>query len=201
MFDNPLIIKDKNVFFWSDTHFGHKKEFVWGKRGFTSVEEHDIHLVNAINGNVGENDILFHLGDFCLNYTQEQFENILFQIKCNNIHYINGNHNSRIKQFEHDLNNPLRHKVKYMGNYVEAIINNQMIVMMHYPIYSWNAMRKGSWMIHGHEHGAVLNHNQNGIDGKILDIGVDNFPCPLSFESVKTIMANKIVKQVGHHEF
>ena len=57
------------VFFISDTHFGHKgiltfsgtKEF----RKFDSIEEHDAELVRHWNSVVGKNDTVFHLGDFC----------------------------------------------------------------------------------------------------------------------------------------
>jgi calcineurin-like phosphoesterase family protein len=32
---------EKKIWFTSDTHFGHQKEFIWGPRGFKSSKEHD----------------------------------------------------------------------------------------------------------------------------------------------------------------
>lgn len=199
MFDDPFIIKGKRIFFWSDTHFNHNKEFVWGVRGFKSATEHTDELIHRINSTVKENDILFHLGDFCLNSTWEQFEDIIDKIKCSNIYYISGNHNSRIKQLQKDPSHRLYKKINFLGHYRECIINGQKVVLSHYPIYSWNAMGKESWMIHGHEHGAITNHGPNGTDGKILDVGVDNFKNPVSFQEVKDIMDKKEIRKVGHH--
>ncbi len=48
--------------FWvSDTHVGHR--LVAGKRGFTSVQEHDQTLLHNINRAVRPGDIGYHLGD------------------------------------------------------------------------------------------------------------------------------------------
>lgn len=57
------------VFFVSDTHFGHRGiiEFSETKpfRPFASIEEHDEELVRRWNSVVGVKDIVWHLGDFC----------------------------------------------------------------------------------------------------------------------------------------
>jgi len=54
-----------DVWFIGDTHFGHSRilEFEPGARPFSSIEEHDEHLVRAWNETVGLNDIVWHLGD------------------------------------------------------------------------------------------------------------------------------------------
>ena len=54
------------IYFTSDLHFGHDKEFLWGARGFTSSQEHDEAVIERINSIVKPNDHLFILGDLML---------------------------------------------------------------------------------------------------------------------------------------
>lgn len=220
MFENPLKLQctrkegDRlpNIFFTSDTHHNHNKTFVYEKRGFNSVDEHKYAIIEKTNEIVKEDDILFHIGDFCLNTKYDLFLEDLKLINCNNIYYIWGNHNSCIRRmYQEDIYETYRtkcievyprqvNKILYLGYYKEVIINGQLIALMHYPIHSWNTMRKGSWMIHGHEHCAVHGSRPDVFDeGKILDVGVDLHHAPYSFAEVKEIMDKKQPKSVGHH--
>lgn len=220
MFENPIKLQCTrksgdglpNVFFMSDSHFNHKQKFIYEKRGFADVDDHKYSLIELINNTVGENDILIHTGDFCLNTTYDVFLEDLELINCHNIHYIWGNHNSCIRRmYYEDIYETYRskhiqvyprqvNKILYQGYYAEYIINGQCIVVCHYPIHSWNTMRKGSWMIHGHEHCAVRGSRPDVFDeGKILDVGVDLHHAPYSFAEVKSIMDKKQLKSVGHH--
>lgn len=54
------------IYFCSDTHFGHDREFIWGPRGFTSSKEHDETIIKNWNEVVGPDDIVYHLGDLML---------------------------------------------------------------------------------------------------------------------------------------
>jgi calcineurin-like phosphoesterase family protein len=44
---------------------------------------------------------------------------------------------------------------------------------MHYPISSWNGLRKGRIMLHGHCH---LPHNKKISNGRRMDVGIDGHP-------------------------
>ena len=55
------------IFLTSDTHFGHDREFLFGPRGFSSIQEHDEAVVANWNSVVGPDDIVYHLGDVMLN--------------------------------------------------------------------------------------------------------------------------------------
>lgn len=52
------------VWFTADTHFGHKRTLELSKRPFESVEEMDQVLIDNWNKIVGDDDIVYHLGDF-----------------------------------------------------------------------------------------------------------------------------------------
>ncbi|HSE99774.1 MAG TPA: metallophosphoesterase [Nitrososphaeraceae archaeon] len=99
----------QNVFFCSDSHYGHSGIVAgtseWddksGCRPFQTIDSHDNTLVNNINQTVGENDILFCLGDWSFGSykTGENVSNIRNfreQINCKNIHLIFGNHDQEI---------------------------------------------------------------------------------------------------------
>jgi len=53
-------------FYVSDTHFGHEAILRYCNPPFASVSEMDEHLIERWNAAVGDNDIVFHLGDFAL---------------------------------------------------------------------------------------------------------------------------------------
>lgn len=214
MFERPLRLKhseQQRVFFTSDSHFGHNQNFIYEKRGYTSVTHHNDVLFDTINGLVRSEDILIHLGDFCLNTTSSEFEEYLSRIQCQNILYIWGNHNSRIRNVYEDTIQkqsgrrdleiyPITYRnITFLGYYKELIINDQMIVINHYSIYSWNSMRNGSWCLHGHEHCTVTDHLPNGDGGKILDVGWDYYKSPVSFDEIQKIMNKKQIKSIGHH--
>ena len=54
------------IFITSDLHFGHDKPFIYGDRGFDTVEEHDRALVDNWNRVVSDEDTVYVLGDIML---------------------------------------------------------------------------------------------------------------------------------------
>jgi calcineurin-like phosphoesterase family protein len=212
MFERPLKINHSDnhrVFFTSDTHFNHDKEFIYGSRGYSNRYEHNDALITKINEVVRPQDTLFHLGDFCLNITPPE---ILRRINCNNIAYIWGNHNSCIRRiYEETLAGEFQRndievypyavgKITYLGYYKELIVNGQMIVIHHYPHQIWNQMQKGAWQLSGHSHYTNPTTQLDHPDNKILDVGWDGHGKPLSFPEIQKIMMNKQhVKQDKHH--
>jgi hypothetical protein len=54
-------------------------------------------------------------------------------------------------------------------------------------------------MLCGHSHKNDKGINPDCLDGKILDVGVDNFGGPISFAEIKKIMNKKSLKVTDHH--
>ncbi len=52
------------IWFTSDTHFGSDRTLKLSKRPFTNVKEMDEYIIEQWNKVVGEDDIVYHLGDF-----------------------------------------------------------------------------------------------------------------------------------------
>lgn len=55
------------IFYTSDTHFGHENILRYCNRPYETVEEMNIDLVSRWNSVVGEDDIVYHLGDVVMN--------------------------------------------------------------------------------------------------------------------------------------
>ena len=206
MFERPLKLthgENSKVYFTSDSHFGHAQTFIYEKRGYPSRLAHNEGLFEIINSLVRPEDILIHLGDFCLNTSQEEFEEYLSKIKCQNILYIWGNHNSRIRKAYEDTVEkqfgsrklevyPIIYRnVTFLGHYKEIIVNGQMIVLHHYPHQIFNQMQKNAYQTSGHSHNSNPSTQIGSKEGKILDVGWDGHNKPLDFDEIQAIMVSK----------
>ena len=56
-----------NIYFTSDLHFGHNRDFIFGPRGFTNVQAHDETIIKNWNALVQPDDTVYILGDIMLN--------------------------------------------------------------------------------------------------------------------------------------
>jgi calcineurin-like phosphoesterase family protein len=164
-------------------------------------------IVESINSVVGEDDILFHLGDWSFG----GFENIAEfrnRIVCKNIHLVLGNHdhhieNNRdgIQDLFSSVNQYLRLSVSlYPGTILH--VGKVDLVLMHYPIASWHNMNDNVIHLHGHVH---LPPNKKLAEGKAMDVGVDgNFLVPYSLNEITRIMNNQPIAKLtlpqDHHE-
>ena len=54
------------IYFTSDWHIGHNKEFLYKPRGFETIEQHDIAILLKCNQIVKPEDELWILGDLAL---------------------------------------------------------------------------------------------------------------------------------------
>lgn len=169
--------------------------------------------IDMTNELVGPNDYLFMLGDFCLNTTIQQFDAYLDRIKCRTIVSLWGNHNNPHEKavYRKAMGNkfvgpfpvetyPLQYKnMLYVGPRIEAVINGQFMVMDHYPLYVWNEMAHGAWMLCGHSHNGCELSRAETTTGKILDVGWDGHGKPWSFEEIREVMNKKQIVAFDHH--
>jgi len=197
-----------DLFIVSDTHIGHNKEFLWGKRGFKSVGEHDETIIKNWNSKVRPTSTVIHLGDFCLNYTVDKLKDTLFKLN-GHIIYLFGNHNSCIKELYYEtLPNkeieiyPLTWKTKltFVGNILNFYVGKQFFVASHFPLKIWDYQNKNSVQLSGHSHAGDLTRNPDCFtEGKCLDCGIENFPYPMSITEIMLIINKKQYKKVDLH--
>ena len=118
-------------------------------------------------------------------------------IKCKNIHLLLGNHDHHIESNKDGI----RKLFSSVNNYLELRVNDVSIVMCHYPIVSWNNMRKGTIMLHGHQH---LKGDDRFGNGKRMDVGMCGSPefRPYSLEEIVEILSPRANYELigGHHD-
>lgn len=92
------------VFFTSDTHFYHGNIIRFCNRPFKDVEVMNETIISNWNNTVGQDDIVFHLGDFCLGGSAEWtkiLDRLHRQIICLSITYQTSKSNiSQISNFQ-----------------------------------------------------------------------------------------------------
>ncbi len=153
-----------SIYYTADLHFFHKNilNYCPISRGqCNNVEEMNETIISVFNSKVYKDDILYILGDFAFANIQKSIS-ILERINCTNLHLIIGNHDHKL------IKNPefTKHFQQVLP-YHEIRIDNQFIIMSHYPILSWNGMERGSIHLHGHTHNTLKYHD------KALDVGID----------------------------
>lgn len=193
------IEENKNIYFSSDSHYGHKNlcrgTSNWnnldGTRNFNTVKEMNDTIVSEINNVVGENDVFFFLGDFAFGGYQNIY-NFRKQLNCREIYIILGNHDDHIrnnKKIEIDDSSIEFAQNLFSGVYetLKIKINSDIFVLYHFPILEWEDKDKGSKHLFGHVHG-----NDPNIENA-FDMGVDNIfkffgrYRPLSYKEIKEI--------------
>jgi calcineurin-like phosphoesterase family protein len=164
-----------------------------------STEAMDADLIANINERVDEDDVLWHLGDFCFGSgnSLEIARRYRQRINCKNIIIVWGNHDryeiGPVFNRSYDL-----HMVRHASG--------QRIVLCHYAMAVWEGSHKGNWQLFGHSHGTLNPWVDTHMPtAKMLDVGVDNAAkiCgsyrPLSFNEIKVLMDAKIGTKVDHH--
>ncbi len=198
----------QQLYFTSDTHYMHtnicRGTTRWSNaeditRDFDTLDQMNDRIVNGINAAVGQDDILFHLGDWSFGGFEmiEQFRN---RINCRNIHIILGNHDHHIERDREGIRGLFTSVNQYLELEVKGKDWEQNYVLMHYPIISWNKMNDGVIHLHGHVH---LSANRRIGKGKTMDVGVDgNGLDPLHTSDIKRLMKDQPIKsgfEFDHH--
>ena len=174
-----------NIFFTADHHFGHENIIKFSERPFESLEQMNEELIKKWNEKIGENDIVYHLGDVSLG-KPDVTKDILGRLN-GKIHLIKGNHEYSALR--------VSDRFEWIKDYHELSIEDeeathgkQKIVLFHYAMRTWNASHHGVWQLYGHSHG-TLSDDEMALS---IDVGVDchNF-YPVSYEEVKEIMKKK----------
>ena len=140
------------VWFTSDLHFCHQREFLYEPRGFNSVYEMNEAIVKNFNEVVGWDDDLYILGDIMLNDNVEGTK-LLQRLPGQNIYIIRGNHDTdtRLEIFKG------LPRVTYLG-YADIIkFGNQRFYLSHFPTVTTNfddghEFRKRVLSLSGHTH-------------------------------------------------
>ena len=113
----PLV--EGKTWFTADTHFGHERTLELSKRPFSSIEEMDWEIISRWNTVVGDDDSVYHLGDF-------GDPEIIEHLKGKNINVLPGNYDdpvviSRLQQNKRIQIFKCNHSIYIKGQYFQLI--------------------------------------------------------------------------------
>lgn len=170
------------IWLTSDWHFCHDREFLWGPRGFRSVNEMDNAIVTRHNKLVDVNDEVYMLGDAVLN-DNEMGIWLIKQLK-GHIHIICGNHDTDARRALYES----------CYNVVEVVDAKRLkydgyhFFLSHYPCLCANhddgrPLKKQCISICGHSH--VKDRFADWDKGRIYHVEADAHNCyPVSIEEI-----------------
>jgi calcineurin-like phosphoesterase family protein len=148
-----------NIFFISDTHFGHEKCCTTFKRKdgsplrpFANAQEMDEEMVRRWNEVVREQDKVYHLGDVVINL---KFLSTLERLNGSK-RLIRGNHdNGKIKDY-----------LKYFKEVYGVRVLEDM-VLSHVPLHPESVTQRWNVNVHGHLHAnEVMKRDFNSFDNE-----------------------------------
>jgi len=204
--------KDQKIWFISDLHLGHAKDFILNPRGYANVDEALADTWLQLTETIKPEDIVFNLGDAVIGAGPKTMDlaKRLAYLPCQKQYFIWGNHNAGVKQLYDDCRHelglladdveiyPLNYPNSpfvYLGHYVEINIDGIPVVLTHYPITSWNEMGRGSFNIHGHCHRNLPD------DPKLrrIDVGWEWQKRPVEWNEIARILLARTNKAPDHH--
>lgn len=198
-------LQSNNVWFTADTHYSHTNLVSgvtrWRNadgeipmnavREFPDVDTMNELIVDNINKCVDAEDWLIHLGDWSFGGIERVTE-FRERINCKNIVLMLGNHDHHIQK-EKQLQKLFTHVAHYEEMGITRNQGKKKLVLCHYPIISWNGMREGTFMLHGHQH---LKGDSRFCDrgNRRMDIGLCGSPDfrPYHFEELVNILSERV---------
>lgn len=168
------------IFFTSDWHFCHDKDFIYKARGFSNIEEMNEAIVERYNSVVTESDIVYCLGD-CMLMNDAAALAYIRRLH-GNIKLVLGNHDTaaRIKKYS-ELPN-----IEILGYaHMLKLTKTKNAFLCHYPALCDNGDNK-VFSLHGHTHSDYCFEMIDAeSDRWTLNIGVDAWDCcPVHIDQV-----------------
>ena len=178
------------IYFTSDWHFNHDKDFIWKKRGYNSVEEMNDDLINKICSTLDEGDELWVLGDLVMGDI-DRAAAVLSRIPYS-VHFLVGNHDTLRRINLYDSLGWANH-----GRTIQVTDGSWDFYLSHYPTVTMNYddVKKHHPLInlHGHTHYQNKFYNDNPY---MYNVGVDSQNgYPVSIDKIKADIKEKLNEQ------
>lgn len=168
-------------YYTSDLHLQHTNVLKYDERPFSTIEEHDLAVIDIINQTVWVDDQLYILWD--ISWKANKSIDRLSKIKCRNIYFLIGNHDfsNFIKIYE---------KLWWTNLWLMHIDNESNVVLCHYPMEEWyhsNHKDLGRYIhIHWHSHwNSIQRYGRIDVWLTFKDVKT-----PLSLNTIKSIVSD-----------
>ena len=187
----------QKIWFTSDLHLGHRNVIKFCNRPFADEKEMGKALIDNWNNTVGDNDIVFVLGDtFWFNNSQD-IKKVLSQLKGKDIYILPGNHDD----FE-SYHRVVDTRIHLCADIVVVWVTEKNqpkreIWLSHYPMTTWPHRENGAYQLFGHIHSQP--GKTDGVDQDLhlhwnqADVGCDYWGWkPVSLDHLTHIFKDTI---------
>ena len=158
-----------NYWILTDTHFGHAamKKLCGRPEGFEQL------ILNQVAHKVKQDDVLIHLGDFCLG--EDSYWNTLFYKYCPGLKWlIRGNHDKKSNTWYH------KHGWDFVADHIMLRVFGASILLSHKPL---EVVPVNHINVHGHHHNTG-NHPEDKVDGRHRLVYIEHDYTPVSLRSL-----------------
>lgn len=166
-------------FFTSDLHIGHDKDFLYQKRGFINITEHDTQIIKNWNSIITPEDNVYILGDLCMSSNEAEWNRVFYNLN-GHLFFIRGNHDTDNKIITY-IN---AWNITNLGFvYIYKYNKKKQFYLSHYPTMVGNKDNKYFfWNLSGHTHNK--NKFQYG-EKQIYNVALDAHNMfPISIEDI-----------------
>ena len=184
-----------NLFFISDLHLGHQNVLRYDNRPFDDLQTMHQELIQRWNSVVGDEDVVYFLGD--LFFGKIDLADWFLSNVRGRLSIVLGNHDRldnirRLRRFENIYPYGVGIDVRDDHPELRRTQGYRHIVLSHYPILSWNHIHRGSFHLHGHCHGNLMNSNPDFYRSRVMDVGCNLIGyTPISFSQVNDILLQR----------
>ena len=170
--------ENSRVFLIADTHFGDDNIRLYEERPFPDTATMDQELIRRWNCVVNDNDLVYHLGDFCSD-GQGRCRELLSQLKGHKI-LVMGNHDLYLSpQQWRDLG--------FEECYDLPVILRKFFILSHAPLYVCRSMPYAN--LYGHVHNSPT---YNSVSSRSACVSVERIDyTPILLETLRDQMLEK----------
>lgn len=156
-------------------------------------------IIDNINDLVGEDDTLWHLGDWAFAPKHDYYRrcrDYRDRIKCRHLNLVFGNHDQR----------SIRDLFDQTYDQHELYVGNQLVVLNHYAMAIWDKSHRSSIQLFGHSHGGADSWLDKIMPNhRSMDVGVDAAARilgayrPFTFDEIMSHIGNRTGHSIGDH--
>ena len=150
------------IYVTADQHFNHWAIVKYCQRPFLSTADMNAAMIRRWNMMVGQEDIVFHLGDFILGTNVEETSRILNALRGSSKVLVRGNHDGTMTRLN-------RVGFNAVCDRMSIVFHKLNILMVH------NITDATAWDYHNHDI-VLFGQSHNGWmgEGKFVNVGVDS---------------------------
>ena len=154
------------IYFISDTHFHHSNIIKYCNRPFKDINEMHETIISNWNSIITKDDIVYHLGDFCLS-NDDEIKSIFNRLNGNKI-LIRGNHARKSVKFYENIGFEVL-------THAPIVLDEYKSMLSHVPLPDVK-IKDGNINLHGHIHNKKISDDypKNYSENRHINLSVDS---------------------------